>query len=183
MKVEIDLDLLEKTDLTVNELVFLQIVFNKRPKELYYLRHLGALDYPDLEYRGYIKFDPTNVTVKLREKAILLFKLNADQFKDFYLTFPQTTPSGRNLRTKDINTNLYRTCRTIWTRLFKGKPDEAEKAIHTLKQEIAYRTATGELEYFTRIDNWLERGMYDYTYDMSKIQGTPSSSLGGFDDM
>lgn len=178
MKIELDLKFIQN-DLALNEYVLLHIVHSRKGTE--YVKHLGNIDYESLQARGYIKFNPDNFGIILRDKALKLFRLDAIIFDEFFRLYPSKTPKGRALRTEAVGTRFYTDTAKLWARVFKNKPDEAKKAVQALRDELAYRTANDELEYLVGIKKWIDDGHFDNTYEMKNV--APTSVNFGFSDL
>lgn len=182
MKIDLDLEKFRKADLTLPEYTALSIIASGNKQLREYLQHLGMVDYNELQLRGWLKFNHTKNTVVLREKALKLFRLDPDVFKEFFETYPQRTPSGRNLRTTRAGTNEYRVALEKWTKLFKTKPEEAVEALQALKNEIAYRSSLDEgVEYMVGIVKWIEDAHYERTYEVPKNK--TNTSFTDFDEL
>lgn len=170
MKIELDLEKFSKQgQLKINEYIALQLLFTRKATNIRYIRYLGYIDYNDLQARGWVKHDPENDSVILREKTLSLFRVSPDVFKEFFTTYPMKTPSGRILRTEKTGTVLYKQLLNSWNNVFKGKPDEAVAALKALKNELAFRNANDSLDFMVGIAKWVSDGHYQNTYDTTNI--------------
>jgi len=166
MNINVDYNTLIEKGLTLSEYSYL--------KALYFSEDMVIIDQVlydgynkyDLENKGFIKIRKSKVI--LRNKGIALFE-GQDLFLKFLNTFPIKTPAGRYLSPLGDTGILVRKIKKRWDKYLKNKPDLQIKVIKILEAELAWRRNSGQMNYISAIDVWLNNAHWEkYEYLLSK---------------
>lgn len=161
MEITINVDILNKNDLSLSEYVYLKALYEERnEKELAII--FGCIDRIEedsLQQRGFIKLMPSNKIV-LREKTNKLFD-SGSMFQKFITMFPVKAPSGRYLSPLRSDTIAGDKLEKKWNKLFKGKPHKEKRALDVLDAELKWRRDTNAMEYINNAEAWLNQGNYE----------------------
>ena len=167
----IDLDNLKKSGLSVELYVLLQLIYEDReycplnwgvtPEEVY-------LWIDSLEADGYIKI--LEDSIEPRQKLIDLFESkNNINFDEFWNVFPASTRSGRPLRAanKEFGGKLtrdYEVCRKKY--LSKVK---TEKLHHQIVDIVAARVASNDIEYMNNMETYINQSKWEVDAKYLKV--------------
>jgi hypothetical protein len=122
MKITIDLEELNKYDLTPDEYVYLYIINSEEDYTDY--SNFFNVDTGYLEERGFIKFDEDD-NIILRGDSLKLFVVNSQEtkFLEFWNNYPMKVPNGagghRVLRAKDPDSKQGREIKAKYLKLIK----------------------------------------------------------------
>ena len=162
--VKIDLDLIDRLELTPDEYIFLYCWYHslKIPRVQCSVKHL--------EEKGYLKIlEGSNIA--LRAPAINLFEHKSEDkcWFEFFGLFPMKVP-GRNgttrpLRPASLEAKACITTKKKYLQLIKNKPELHKQIIKVLEAELEMRKQAGTLQYMHNIDTWLNQNDYEiYSY-------------------
>lgn len=161
MEIIINVDILNRNDLTLSEYVYLKALHENRSKEelTQIYTCIDRIEEDGLQERGFIKLMPGN-TVILREKANRLFD-SGNMFLTFLNTFPIKAPSGRYLSPLRSDTIAAEKLEKKWHKLFKGKPHREQRALNVLEAELEWRRNNNKMEFIHNAEAWLNQGDYE----------------------
>lgn len=160
-KIIIDLALLNKLGLTINEYLSLYDISNDL--SISSIFNYGITELVSLEKKGFIKL--LDSEIMLREKAKKLFGEEEDLFNEWINLYPtMVKKSGggtRSLSPASSNTILGERLRKKWNLIFKKDVEAQRFAIKVLQAEIKDRTKSGDLEYMVESYRWLNEGFHE----------------------
>jgi hypothetical protein len=160
-KLELDLKTIKAYGLSITEYLYLfQLYLNYKEVTSIYFKH----DDPLLAEVNNLFLNEWIVSSKdLSNKGLGLFESEEDMFDIFYNTFPQRVPSGRPLRTMDLNSKAAKVTHKKWIK--EVNKSERKKVINILKKQIDFMTSKGNLEFLNNIDTWLNQHIWEkYEY-------------------
>ena len=175
MILELDTSLLNKLNISLNQLVFLSLVMNENQKDNQDIRELlsrvNEEEIQDLIVRNIIIIEPMNNGVKysLSDNIIKLLQSNKDSmFDEFYETFPVYVirPDG----TKGFLRANVNKCRKEYNRIIGKSRAMHEHIMQCLRYELDDKTRTGKLGYMKTMWKWLTQHEWECYEDQLKIQ-------------
>lgn len=164
-EIRIDLKLLSKHELNINEyLILLDIVNDHKISSLF---NYGIKELIQLEKKGFIKL--TSSEIHLRAKSEELFNTNEDLFLKWLLEYPikvnKKYGGTRALSPASEETILGKKLKNKWKAVFKGDKEKQEKAIKVLERHVQMLRASGDLEFMPEAHRWLNEGFHEkYEY-------------------
>ena len=167
--ITIDLDLLKKIDLNINEYLILYDIANNY--SISSIFNYNTTDLLSLQEKAFIKL--TENDIYLRAKANSIFSINEDLFKEWLELYPTNVKKKdggtRALSPSTVDTILGYKLKKKWDLTFKKDRDKQLFAIKVLKAEVADKKKSGDLEYMTEAYRWLNEGFHEkYSYLVSK---------------
>ena len=175
MILELDTSLLNKLNISLNQLVFLSLVMNENQKDNQDIRELlsrvNEEEIQDLIVRNIIIIEPMNNGVKysLSDNIIKLLQSNKDSmFDEFYETFPVYVirPDG----TKGFLRANVNKCRKEYNRIIGKSRAMHEHIMQCLRYELDDKTRTGKLGYMKTMWKWLTQHEWECYEDQLKVQ-------------
>ena len=175
MILELDTSLLNKLNISLNQLVFLSLVMNENQKDNQDIRELlsrvNEEEIQDLIVRNIVIIEPMNNGVKysLSDNIIRLLQSNKDSmFDEFYETFPVYVirPDG----TKGFLRANVNKCRKEYNRIIGKSRAMHEHIMQCLRYELDDKTRTGKLGYMKTMWKWLTQHEWECYEDQLKIQ-------------
>lgn len=175
MILELDTSLLNKLNISLNQLVFLSLVMNENQKDNQDIRELFSRvneeEIQDLIVRNIIIIEPMNNGVKysLSDNIIKLLQSNRDSmFDEFYETFPVYVirPDG----TKGFLRANVNKCRKEYNRIIGKSRAMHEHIMQCLRYELDDKTRTGKLGYMKTMWKWLTQHEWECYEDQLKVQ-------------
>lgn len=170
-RITIDLELIRKHGLTINEYLTLYNIACPGCIDNDYIPR--SSDLTKLEKKGYVKIMPEGVI--LREKTNDFFGRKTDYFLKWLNAYPirvrRSNGGSRVLSPASDETIEGRKLRKKWDTMFRGKPHEEEKAILVLEAEVKMRKKSNDLEFMVEAARWLNGGYHEkYAYLLEEAQ-------------
>ena len=157
----IDLDLLKKIDLNINEYLILYDIANNY--SISSIFNYNTTDLLSLQEKAFIKL--TENDIYLRAKANSIFSVNEDLFKEWLELYPTNVKKKdggtRALSPSTVDTILGNKLKTKWNTIFKKDRDKQLFAIKVLRAEIESKRKSGDLEYMVEAYRWLNEGFHE----------------------
>jgi len=165
--ITINLNLLKKLKLNINEYLALYTIYLKNKQHINIPFELIRRDEIQLTVAGLLKVKENHM-YKLSEKGLEIFE-GGDFFNEFYKTFPRTVPTeGQGQRVVSTNDAFGISAaftRKIWDRQTKGDRNMQQHIIKCLKLELSDRINHGTIKFLHNIDTWLRQGGWEkYEY-------------------
>lgn len=160
MEIIINVDVLNKHDLSLSEYVYLKSIYEERSKAemLQIFSCIDRIEEDSLQDRNFIKILPDN-EILLRDNAIKLFE-SKDLFTKYLTMFPVKTPSGRYLSPAGADTIKGAEIEKKWKKIFKNKPHKEQRALDVLEAELEWRRKNNSMEFMHNALTWLNQGNY-----------------------
>lgn len=184
MILELDTSLLKLFKISINQLVFINLVLNENQKnnqdihEL--LSRVSDEEIQDLIQRNIIvvTISDDNKIYRLSEQTVEATKKDADaMFNEFYEVFPVyvTRPDG----TKGfLRTNINK-CRKEYNKIIRKSRSMHEYITNALKWEVENKTTTGKIGYMKTMWKWLTQREWEcYEEQMQLDQHTKVQRYG-----
>ena len=175
MILELDTSLLNKLNISLNQLVFLSLVMNENQKDNQDIRELlsrvNEEEIQDLIVRNIIIIEPMNNGVKysLSDNIIKLLQSNKDSmFDEFYETFPVYVirPDG----TKGFLRANVNKCRKEYNRIIGKSRAMHEHIMDCLRYELDDKMRTGKLGYMKTMWKWLTQHEWECYEEQLKVK-------------
>ena len=175
MILELDTSLLNKLNISLNQLVFLSLVMNENQKDNQDIRELlsrvNEEEIQDLITRNIVVIEPLNNGVKysLSDKLTQILQNSKDSmFDEFYETFPVYVirPDG----TKGFLRANVNKCRKEYNRIIGKSRAMHEHIMQCLRYELDDKTRTGKLGYMKTMWKWLTQHEWECYEDQLNIQ-------------
>lgn len=175
MILELDTSLLNKLNISLNQLVFLSLVMNENQKDDQDIRELlsrvNEEEIQDLITRNIVVIEPLNNGVKysLSDKLTQILQNSKDSmFDEFYETFPVYVirPDG----TKGFLRANVNKCRKEYNRIIGKSRAMHEHIMQCLRYELDDKTRTGRLGYMKTMWKWLTQHEWECYEDQINIQ-------------
>jgi hypothetical protein len=165
MEITINIDILNKNDLSLSEYVYLKSIYEERDKEEIRMifKCIDHIEEDSLQKRGFIKLMPGGKVI-LRTATERLFN-SGELFTKYLVMFPVKTPGGRYLSPLREETIAGDNIRKKWDQRFKNKPHKEAMALKVLDAELKWRRETNQMEFIHNAETWLHQGDYEkYEY-------------------
>lgn len=166
MDIVLNLELIRKEGLSINEYLILYNVVNDHQISNVFDYSIEQL--VKLEEKGYLKI--TRDGPVLRAKADKLFSVVSEDYFTKWLTiYPIKVENGRGgtraLSPNTENTVIGKVLRKKWTTLFKNNTDAQKQAVLVLELQLAEMKRSGDLMYMVEARRWLNEGFFEkYEY-------------------
>lgn len=175
MILELDTSLLQKHDLSLDQLVFINLVLNENKSnhqdihEL--LSRVSETDIQDLIQRNIIvetRTDDNKIYRTSKEFTDSLKKATDDMFDQFYEVFPVyvTRPDG----TKGFLRSNVNKCRKEYNRLVGRSKAMHEYLLKCLKWEIENKVMTGKMGYMKTMWKWLTQHEWECYEEQMQLE-------------
>lgn len=159
--INIDLKLLQKLDININEYLTLWDIANNL--EISSIFNYGIAELVSLEKKGLIKL--TNEAITLRGKGTRIFNTTDELFEEWINLYPtyvlSSNGSKRALSPASSDTILGKRLKTKWNNLFKKDADAQRQAIEVLRAMIKSKTKDGSMCYFVEATRFLNEGFHE----------------------
>ena len=175
MILELDTSLLNKLNISINQLVFLSLVMNENQKDHQDIRELlsrvNEEEIQDLITRNIVIIEPMNNGVKysLSDESTQLLQISRDSmFDEFYTAFPVYVirPDG----TKGFLRANVNKCRKEYNRIIGKSRAMHEHIMQCLRYELDDKMRTGKLGYMKTMWKWLTQHEWECYEDQLNIQ-------------
>ena len=184
MILELDISLLKKLNISINQLVFLSLVMNENQKDHQdvheLLSRVNEEEIQDLVNRDLILVKPLNAGIEynLTDKTISILKKNKNSmFDEFYEAFPVyvTRPDG----TKGFLRSNINKCRQEYNRIVGKSRAMHEYIMNCLRYELDDKITTGKIGYMKTMWKWLTQREWECYEEQLKLnQQTEEDSYG-----
>lgn len=161
MRIEIDLDRLDKSGLNISQYALLYCKYHNINYSIISF-HLNVEDFEDLETNGFIKITGyVSGDFDLREKSYELFETSPDDrlWSEFFSTYPMKVPDGkggyRPLRPKSVDAKESQDCKRKYLKIIKGRGDLHQHIIKILNAEMNERKARNTFQYMHQLEVYL----------------------------
>ena len=159
MIIELDTNLMETLDISINQLVFLSLVLDKNQKSnqgiTTIIRRVSDNEIQDLIDRNFIQKKDDSKKVIYKPTKELVDKLTPKDilFEQFYMLYPimVTRPDG----TRGFLRSNLKKCREYYNKLVKSNPDLHNRIVTALNFELTDKAMTGKLGYMKTMWKWL----------------------------
>lgn len=160
-RIVIDLNMLSKLGINVNEYLVLYDIANELSISTVF--NYGVTELVSLEQKGLIKL--TNEGIFLRGKGTKIFNTGEDLFEEWLSLYPtyvlSTSGSKRALSPASSDTILGKRLKTKWNNMFKKDADAQKQAIAVLRAMIKSKTKDGSLCYMVEATRFLNEGFHE----------------------
>lgn len=183
MILELDASLLDKLNISINQLVFLTLVLSDIKKEDQSIQKLLSLvneeEIQELVSQDLVAINYIDDTkeVKATDKLKELVKADKPFFELFYNQFPVYVirPDG----TKGfLRTNINK-CKKEYNRIIGRSKAMHEHMMDCLRYEIENRMRTGKMGYMKSMWKWLTQCEWEIAEEQMKIEGPISDDIYG----
>ena len=158
MLVDIDLNSVLKTDITVNQYLLLKLIENNVSLSKY--KNALNIKEEDIEILKEKKLllKASKYTDSLDELITRTKKNKVDYFTEFYNQYPvyADRPDG----TKDYLRLYPNRCRRLYDDIVKLDEDKHNFMLESLKRYVSSKLTTGKQGYMKNMYNWLQSGEY-----------------------
>ena len=170
MKIEIpDLKVLYKDNLDPNSYTYLYCLYHYAYEDWWYSR-IDEARIKDLQMMGWIKIVEDG-TVKLRERAVLLFELDSEErcWIELFLAFPMKVDSrtggSRPLRASNLDAKSNELPKKKYLSIIKNKPELHKHIIKVLEAEVEMRRNSSTLQFMNALEVWINQKNWEkYEY-------------------
>jgi len=160
--IKIDLSLLEKKGLNINEYLTLIKLRFMNEKEIPFRYDTSLITI--LEGKGFLKKDLEN-KFSLTKEGENLFQNNYKLFEEFYNIFPNVVPNGfggfRPVSDQNPEGILGKQTFAIWEEMTEKNETLQNHIIECLKDELETRRKTNTLQYLHNIKTWLKNSTWE----------------------
>ena len=154
MTIEINLDYLQKNQLSADQFVIIQLILDNRIDRLEEFKQIIIESKFDESIEKLIQLDYLEIideTYTITDKCKKTFK-NKGRFEEFYNAFPTSVirPDGKR---ESLRTDKKR-CATKYNRIAK-RQDIHDTIMECLNKELLDRESNGTMKYMKKMPNWL----------------------------
>ena len=162
MKVDIDFEVLEQTQMSADDFLYLYIIYRKGFNYLNNLNLKPNLD--SLQEKGYIKLGDTVADHVVRQEFIDLFSSNFDQmFAELVATYPMKVNSPnrgiRILHAKDPDAKANQKCKNRYKKIVGSKVYKHRHIINCLNNQL--RVERDKLAYLQNLETWINNHTWE----------------------
>lgn len=184
MILELDTSWLNKLNISINQLVFINLVLNENQKNNQdihsLLSRVGEPEIQDLINRNIITFEEkdSNKIYKVSENTVEDLKVKADMFDELYNTFPVyvVRPDG----TKGFLRANVNKCRHEYKKIIGKSIALHNHIMECLNYELQNKIMTGKLGYMKTMWKWITQHEWEcYEEQMQDDINTTNESLYG----
>lgn len=161
MKIDIDFEILQETQMSADDFLYLYLLHKKNYNYLSNLNLKPNLD--QLQHAGYIKLGETPDQHCVRQEFIDLFSSNFDQmFAELIGTYPMkvTTPRGvRVLHAKDPDSKANLKCKLRYKKVVGDKLYKHKHIIKCLNNQL--QVEKHNLAYLQNLETWINNHTWE----------------------
>lgn len=175
MILELDTSLLDRLNISINQLVFITLVLNDIKKVNQDIQKLLSLineeEMQELVSQGLlsIQYDGDTKVIEKTDKLMDLIKEDKTLFDYFYDEFPAYAdrPDG----TKGFLKGNVRKCRDYYNKITRKSKAMHEHIMECLRYEIEEKAMTGKLGYMKTMWKWLTQHEWETIEELMRYSG------------